>query len=39
MNPRASDSFQDTNITVGDVRCISVIILLLGATLGAEIII
>ncbi len=39
MNPRASDrvrGFQDTIITVGDVRRISVI---LGATLGAEIII
>ncbi len=39
MNPRASDrvrGFQDTIIVVGDVLRISVI---LGATLGAEIII
>ncbi len=37
MNPRASDrvrGFQDTIIVVGDIRRISVI---LGATLGAEI--
>ncbi len=39
MNPRASDrvrGFQDTIITVGDVRSISVI---LGAMLGAELVI
>ena len=39
MNPRASDrvrGFQDTIIVIGDIRHISEI---LGATLGAEIII
>ncbi len=39
MNPRASDrvrGFQDTIIVVGDVRRISVI---LGAMLGAELVI
>ncbi len=38
MNPRASDrvrGFQDTNIVVGDIRRISVI---LGAVSGAEVV-